>query len=102
MRITPTYIFTKSDRELLNGLLQGGKTGVPVPHRGEKLCRAMAERGVIITPETLRQRMFWKTNDQPLWHCVYALLAQERPDELKQLFEGQPETQSKEVELVDC
>lgn len=72
-------VFTKQDRELLYGILNGKYDGVPVAGTPRKIQEKLQAIGLIISKELISQRLHWLTNDQMLWQCAYALAGEERP-----------------------
>lgn len=72
-------VFTKQDRELLYGILNGKYDGVPVAGTPKKIQAALQANGLIISKELISQRLHWLTNDQRLWQCAYGLANEERP-----------------------
>lgn len=79
-------VFSKTERHLLNGILQGRQSGAPIARRLAKIRKELAKSRITILEDTIAQKLYWKTNDQPFWRAVYAVAAAERPGELIQAF----------------
>lgn len=79
-------VFSKNERHLLNGILQGRQSGAPIARRLAKIRKELAKSRITILDDTIAQKLYWKTNDQPFWRAVYAVAAAERPSELTQAF----------------
>ena len=79
-------VFSKNERHLLNGILQGRQSGAPIARRLAKIRKELAKSRITLLEDTIAQKLYWKTNDQPFWRAVYAVVAAERLDELTKTF----------------
>ena len=83
-------VFDKRQRTLISGLIRGIMPGtVPVQKYATKIQEILIKGGINVERPKINQQMFWSTNNQETFRAAYQVLLAERPDQLKELFNGQ-------------